>query len=114
MRIELQFPLTVVCGHKERRTRWSRLITYSVKMTGDPNHTDEKPPAVGAPDEHDSELESGSPAASTERKEVDFDNDEFVLDHGFKAWSQVFGSFFLFFNSWYGTIFLVLWLEFTG
>lgn len=73
-------------------------------MTSGLRYTREKPPAlVNTPD--DSEQPDDEPACppgamSTEGKPVDFDSDDLVFDRGFKAWSQVIGSFFLFVNSW--------------
>jgi hypothetical protein len=68
-------------------------------MTEDINGTLEKPPVVVGGSDGQSLNES--PLPTPEQKPVE---DEFVYDQGFRAWSQVVGSFFLFFNSWYGLI----------
>lgn len=83
-------------------------------MTSELDHTHEKPPAVvGTPDDSeqpDDEPASSPGAMSPERKPVDFDSEELVFDKGFKAWSQVIGSFFLFVNSWYDALSLAVGL----
>ncbi|KAK2781252.1 hypothetical protein FQN53_000658 [Emmonsiellopsis sp. PD_33] len=48
---------------------------------------------------------SSSSAVNNEEKQVknnvaSYDNDELTYDHGLRAWLQVFGSFFIFINTW--------------
>lgn len=38
-----------------------------------------------------------------------YDNTKDDYDTGVTAWLQVVGSFFLYFNSWYGSILAVVW-----
>lgn len=94
-------------------------------MASDLNHADEKPMplAAGSSDEEhqqqqqqrhddDNNNEPGSSSTvSPERKPVDFDGDDQHFDRGFKAWSQVIGSFFLFFNSWYVSFRTTEWIS---
>lgn len=50
---------------------------------------------------HSSEKSETPPGKTPVPVISDFDNDEISFDHGWKAWSQVVASFFLFFNTWY-------------
>jgi hypothetical protein len=55
----------------------------------------------------DASMSSADPPPS-EQKDTGYANGEHDFDTGLKAWLQVFGAFFLFFNSWYVTLCLPL------